>query len=196
MALSNTYGIELTSTDFYVQVIVFMLLSWLLSAWTIHLVLRAFGQRSILPELLSILTGTYLVYWPLYQSVMIPFVADNYKIVSTLKKSGTPGEDILSQLLSRIIHPSNYSPGTDTIDKLWQGRMMTMHPHLAVLLHVVASVMMLATLSIFAEFATKWYGNERFRTFLAVSLGVWVSMLLTALVISPLEWMTVWSYID
>jgi hypothetical protein len=193
--LSHMYGIELGNIDFYGQQIVFTILSFLLSVWTIHLVLRVFGQRSNLAELLSILTGTYLVYWPLYQLIMFPAQADNYRFVSTLKESGTPAGDIGRQLLDRIVHPLNYSSGTDTISQLRQGGMMVKMPYLTVCVNAIVSVVAFATLSLFAEFVTQWYGNDRYRTFLAVSLGLWVYILLAAITIAPLSMITLWAYI-
>ena len=191
--LSHLYGIELGTIGFYALQIIITFLSFVFGLWCIHVALRILGLSSNLPDIFVIYTCTFLVYWPIYQAVMLPSQADQYRMVSTLKAGGTSD---LGAAFNSVVQSIVLQKASDTsASQVLQTGILQRFPVISAIIFITGLLIWLIQLTLFGEFVTQWFSNDRFRTFLAVSLGSFVFSLGTLITLIPLSMFVLWSYI-
>ena len=69
-------------------------------------------------------------------------------------------------------------------------------PAIVRVLNVVSLIISLLTVASFSEFATLWFSNDRFKTFLAVYAAQLLWLLLVLVVFGPLSLYSLWIYLS
>ena len=174
------YGIELTDLGYMLPNTLLASLGIFILGAAVHPALLLFRLKSRFVDTFSIYVITVVVYSPIWTLMALPAQANNLMIMRRVKAQNLSFDDSIVQYFTESMRQAD----TPSV--------LTSIFGVAI---PISQVSFFWAAAIFAACLAQNYGNPRFRTLLALSLGWIVGVLVMFIIVGPLNMLLAWGYV-